>query len=188
MTNGRHGWLVGLLVVALAAMAGCAGGSPSAVGSPFPARPDELRLDQIDPCALLTKTQVQQLGEHAGERRENSDELGSIACLWRNFPEQPDSTYLARLITKRGADYALNSGTGAQVVAIDGFAAVQTTSPYADPKEHCLLLVDVAQGQSLWVQWRTLSTNYPGLTHELACQQAQEAGRLMLGNLRGLSH
>lgn len=187
MTKGWPRWSVGMLVVALATLVGCTGGLPSTGVSRLPARPDDLRLDQVDPCALLTTAQVHQLGVHAGERKPNSDELGSIACLWRNFPEQPDSTYLARLITRRGADYALNSGTGAQVVTIDGFAAVQTTSPYADPKEHCLLLVDVAQGQSLWVQWRTLSNNYPGLTHELACQQAQEAGRLMLGNLRGLS-
>lgn len=188
MRSARFSWVAGSLIVALATLVGCAVDPPPTAGSRLPPRPSELRLDRIDPCSLLTPMQVRQLGVHPGEPGKNTDELGSADCLWRNFPERPDSSYLARLILERGADYALNSGTGAQVVTIDGFAAVQTTSPYADPKEHCLLLVDVAQGQSLWVQWRTLSDDYPGLTHELACRQAQEAGRLMLGNLRELSH
>lgn len=188
MTSRRSGWFVGLLVVAVAGLVGCASAAPPTPASRLPPRPAELRLDQVNPCALLTPAQVHELGVGAGERGENTDELGSIGCLWRNFPEEPDISYLARLIVRRGADYALDSTEPTQVVSIDGFSAVQTTSPYVDPKEHCLLLVDVAQGESLWVQWLTTSPDYPGLTHELACQQTREAGRLMLENLRGLAH
>lgn len=188
MTNGRPGCLVGLILVALAALAGCGHGSPSAGEPRLPARPTDMRLDTIDPCALLTSAQIRQLGVGAGKRRENTDELGSAGCLWDNFPKEPDTSYVARLITKRGADYALGSTEPTQVVTIDGFSAVQTKSPQGDPKDHCLLFVDVAQGESLFVQWLTLSHNYPGLTDQLACEQAREAGRLMLENLRGLSH
>lgn len=188
MTSGRICRLVGLLMVALAALVACAGGSQSDSESRLPTRPTELRLDGVDPCALLTPAQLRQLGVDTGQRGENTDELGSSDCLWRNFPKEPDIGYLARLIVKRGADYALESTEPTQVVTVDGFSAVQTTSPQVDPKDHCLLLVDVAQGESLWVQWRTLSVNYPGMTHERACQQARDAGQLMLENLRGLSH
>lgn len=188
MISRRIRWLVGLLILALAALVSCGGGASSTTGSRLPARPTELRLDGVDPCALLTPAQLRQLGVGTGQRGENTDELGSVDCLWRNFPKEPDIGYLARLIVKRGADYALDSTEPTQVVTIDGFSAVQTTSPQADPKDHCVLLVDVARGESLWVQWRTLSTNYPGMTHERACQQARDAGRLMVENLRGLSH
>lgn len=185
MKSGRSGWLVGLLAVALAALVGCGGESPSTGGSRLPHRPAELRLDGADPCALLTPPQIRQLGVHGGKREENTDELGSVGCLWRNFPDEPDIGYLAQLITKRGADYALGSTEPTQIVTIDGFSAVQTKSPQGDPKDHCLLYIDVAQGQSLMVKWLTLSRNYPGLTDELACQQDREAGRLMVENLRG---
>lgn len=188
MRSNRPSWLVGLVVVALAALVSCAGGPPPAGASRLPSRPAELRLDRIDPCALLTPAQFRQLGVHPGQRAENTDEIGSSDCLWRNFPEEPDIKYLARLITKRGADYVLDSTEPTQVVTIDGFSAVQTKSPQGDPKDHCLLFVDVAQGESLLVQWLTLSDNYPGLTDQFACQQARDAGRLMLANLRGLSH
>lgn len=180
--------MVALPVVALAALVSCAGDPPSTDRSRLPPRPSELRLDSVDPCALLSPAQVRQLGVHTGELAKNTDELGSDDCLWRNFPEQPDTSYLARLIVKRGADYALDSTEPTQVVTIDGFSGVQTKSPQGDPKDHCLLFIDVAPGQSLLVQWLTTSHNYPGLTDELACRQDREAGQLMVENLRGLSH
>lgn len=190
MRRARRGWVVGLMLVsALAAAVGCSSGKPEA-GSPLPARPAELRLDGLDPCALLTRAQTTQLGvPTAGQRATatETDDLGSAGCLWGNFPRQPDTSYLNRLILKRGADAALGSATGARVVILDGYAAVETTSPNVAPTEHCLVLVDVAQGESLWVQWMTSSHGYPGLSRELACQKAELAGRLMLANLRTLA-
>lgn len=184
----RPGWLVGVLALALVGLVGCGGGSAVPGGSRLPPRPTELRLDGVDPCALLTGQQVSALGVSAGVREQNTDELGSADCQWRNSAEEPVVFgYLARLIVKRGADYALDNSTGAQVVTLNGFSAVQTTSPHVNPKEHCLLLIDVAQGESLWVQWMTLPPDYPGLNHEMACQKAQDAGRIMLTNLRGFS-
>lgn len=149
--------------------------------------PAELRLDGVDPCTLLTAAQVRQLGVVAGGRLENTDELGSVGCRWPNSRQSPSSGYVARLLMNRAADSALPGAIGAQVVTIDGFSAVRAAAPGVDPKNHCILVVDVAPGQSLWVQWLTISPNYPGLSHELACQQARDAARLMLSNLRGLS-
>jgi hypothetical protein len=179
--------VVGLvLVVALAAAGGCSSGNQGD-GPQLPARPAELRLDGLDPCALLTPAQASQLGVSAAGGPEADTDAGSVACQWDNFPRQPDTSYLNRLILDRSADTALGSATGARVVMLDGYAAVETTSPNVDPKEHCLLLVDVAQGESLWVQWMTESHGYPGLSRELACQKAEGAGRLMLANLRTLA-
>lgn len=182
--------MVGPLVVALVGIVGpvgCAGEAVAGAGPASVARPAELRLDGVDPCTLLTAAQVRQLGVVAGGRLENTDELGSVGCRWPNSRQSPSSGYVARLLMNRAADSALPGAIGAQVVTIDGFSAVRAAAPGVDPKNHCILVVDVAPGQSLWVQWLTISPNYPGLSHELACQQARDAARLMLSNLRGLS-
>jgi hypothetical protein len=185
----------------LLGLAGCSSGgsSPAPTGtaapvapppstSPFPPRPAELKLDGVDPCALLTAAQQGQLGVEQVGQDNNSDDLGSVACQWGNNGGKPDNRWLARLIVKRGADYASASTTGSQIVQVDGFAAVQTTSPYGDPKTHCILLVDVAQGQSLWTEYDNIAGDYPGINHDVACQLDRKAAELMVQNLRALAH
>jgi len=163
------------------------GPAAPATNSPFPPRPVELRLDGVDPCAVLTSAQEGQLGVKQVGRDNNSDALGSAACQWGNNGKKPDNRWLARLIVKRGADYALTSSTGTQVVQVDGFSAVQTTSPYGDPKTHCILLVDVAQGESLWAEYDNIAGDYPGINHQVACQLTQGAAEFMVQNLRVLA-
>jgi hypothetical protein len=141
----------------------------------------------VDPCALLTADQQAQLGVIKVGREDSSDELGSPACQWANHAK-PDNGWVARLVTRRGAEYAMGSTTGAQVVAVSGFSAVQTSSPYGDPKTHCILVVDVAQGQSLWVQYDNIAGDYPGISHEVACELDRRAAELMVRNLRSLAH
>ena len=183
----------------LVGVAGCGVGSPPAVPPsvapavppaarpPFPPRPTELKLDAVDPCSLLTAAQQAQLEVKQVGREDNSDELGSAACQWDNNGGKPDNGWVARLIVKRGADYALTSSTGTQVVQVDGFSAVQTTSPYGDPKTHCILLVDVAQGESLWAEYDNIAGDYPGINHQVACQLTQRAAEFMVQNLRVLA-
>ena len=191
--------MVAITVMALAGLAGCGTESPSPTGSqpapgsqppsssPFAPRPVELKLDTVDPCALLTGAQESQLGVPVGTRYDNSDELGSSACQWANHAK-PDNRWLVRLIVKRGADYALGSTTGVQVVQIGGFSAVQTAAPYQDPTTNCVLVVDVAQGQSLGVQYGNAAGDYPGINHDVACQLDRKAAELMVQNLRALAH
>jgi hypothetical protein len=187
--------------VLLLGLAGCgSGGSPTAPDVtttpaapppskwPFPPRPAELKLDGVDPCALLTAAQQGQLGVEQVGQDNNSDELGSAACQWGNNGAKPDNRWLARLIVKRGADYALGSTTGVQVVQIGGYSAVQTAAPYQDPNTNCVLVVDVAQGQSLGVQYGNAAGDYPGINHDVACQLDRKAAELMVQNLRALAH
>jgi hypothetical protein len=135
---------------------------------------------------LLTPAEKVELGVQEVGREDNSDELGSVACQWANHA-RPDNRWLARLIVGRSADYAMRSTTGVQVVQVGGFAAVQTAAPYQDPKANCVLVVDVAQGQSLGVQYLNLAGDYPGINHEVACQLDRKAAELMVQNLRGLA-
>jgi hypothetical protein len=94
---------------------------------------------------------------------------------------------LALLQVHQGADYALGSTTAHQLVPLDGFTAVQTTSEGQDPATHCILLVDVAPGQSLWVQFNNSYRDYQGLTHEQSCQFARTFGEDLIQNLRALA-
>jgi Protein of unknown function (DUF3558) len=145
-------------------------------------------MDRVDPCALLNAAQQGELGIEHSQRDDNSDELGSAACLWDNNGGNPDNSWVARLIVKRGADYALASTSAVQVVGIGGFPAVQTAAPYQNPNTNCVLVVDVAQGQSLGVQYGNAAGDYPGINHDVACQLDRKAAELMVQNLRALAH
>jgi len=195
---GAAGAGAALLLAGLTGCGGAAGpappspeppsAAPATTSSPFPPRPVELKLDGLDPCALLNAGQQRQLGVGQVGTYADSDGLGSAACQWGNNGGKPDNRWLVRMIVKQGADYALGSDTGVQVVQVDGFTAVQTAPPYQDPKLNCVLVVDVAPGQSLGVQYANYAGDYPGISHEVACQLDRTAAELMVRNLRTLAH
>ncbi len=161
--------------------------SPAAPNSRLPARPAELRLDAVQPCSLLTPAQERQLGVQPGNLTAGGDEFLSPVCEWSNNFGPPDNGWLARLVTRRGVDYALDSSTGAQVVEVGGFPAVQTAAPNADPKSHCVVLVDVAQGQGLWTQYDNLAGDYPKIDHALACKLTRDFAEMAVANLKTLA-
>jgi hypothetical protein len=187
------------MVAAVLALAGCGGGSsteqPSssaptastAAPSPFPPRPQILSLDAADPCALLTTDQRRQLGVHQESVAASTDALGGKDCSWGSAGV-PQNGYFARVITGHGAEYALGSTTGTRLVEVGGFGAVATAGAYADPNYQCVVVIDVAPGQSLYAEYGNDNKDYPGMTHELACQKATALGVTMLQNLRTLVH
>jgi hypothetical protein len=192
-------WLRGtaalLVIPLLLGLAGCGAddstrngsSNPASSASPLPPRPTELRLDNVNPCALLSDADRGQLKINQGKFSHDEDSTHYAVCQWSNFPTDlgvPDMSYLARLQLHQDADYALGSTTGHQLVQLDGFTAVQTTSDGQDPATHCILLVDVAPGQSLWVQFNNGYGDYEGLTHEQSCQFAQAFGEDLMQNLR----
>ncbi|HZD15561.1 MAG TPA: DUF3558 domain-containing protein [Pseudonocardiaceae bacterium] len=161
--------------------------SAAPTSSPFPPRPAELRLDGVDPCRLLIPANVGQLDVKKVGQHNDADQFGSLDCLWANH-STPDISWLARAIVKQGADYALGNTAPVQVVQVGGFSAVQTSSPYQNANTECILAIDVARGENLWVQFDNRAGDFPGIDHQVACQQASKAAELMLRNLRGLAH
>jgi hypothetical protein len=155
--------------------------------APFPSRPSELRLNGVDPCALLTSAQQGQLGVGQLYLSAEAFDVDGKDCGWGNT-HGPRETYRASTDLRRGAEYALGSATGTQVVQVDGFGAVASTGGSADPAVNCVLLIDVAPGQSLWASYDDSNHDKPGLTHEIACQKAMSAARMMLAKLRALVH
>jgi Protein of unknown function (DUF3558) len=156
--------------------------------SPLPPRPLALQLDGIDPCSLLTPKQGRQFTSVPSRRVADDQEPGTYDCIWSTFPTNPVSNWTASAVLDHGAEYYLGSVTSAQIVQVDGFAAVQTSSNLTDPEKQCLLYVDVAPGQALDVQYINSNGDYPGINHQVACRLASKAAELMVANLRNLVH
>jgi hypothetical protein len=136
----------------------------------------------------LTSTEQAKLGVQQVGKVNDADQFHSLVCDWDNGGGNPDNGWIARAIVKQGADYALGNAAPVQVVQVGGFSAVQTSSPYHDANRQCILAIDVAQGEHLEVDYDNLQGDYPGINHEVACQQASKAAELILQNLRGLVH
>jgi hypothetical protein len=87
------------------------------------------------------------------------------------------------LVTQRAAEFALGSATGARVVTVGGFAAVETRRDDSYPVPfHCVLIVDIAEGQNLWVQYDYDGSTVP-MTKQLACDKAKVAAELAVQTL-----
>jgi len=136
----------------------------------------------------LTPQQARQFTPVPARRVANDQQPGSFDCIWSTFPTNPVNNWTTRAVLDHGAEYYLDSVTGAQLVQVAGFAAVQTSSSLADPEKQCLLYVDVAPGQALDVQYINPNGDYPGINHQVACQLASKAAELMVANLRNLVH
>ena len=197
MSGGRSAWHATLMVGLLFGLAGCAAprvapppasseAAPTPRQSPFPSRPAELPMNGVDPCSLLTEPQLRRLGiEIPGTRADDTDELGSVACAWSNGGK-PDNIWTARLVTRRAAEAALANSAAARVTAVASYGAVETASPDEPAEYNCVLVIDVAQGQSLNVKYNNFRGDYPGITHEIACALDRQAAEMIIGNLRAL--
>jgi hypothetical protein len=195
VTGGVLRWSVAGL--AALCLAGCAGGSAGPPPSPvsatatpprLPPRPATLRLDGLDPCALLTPAQIGQLRVGPGRPQSDQTTPGAIGCAWSSFPTRPTNGWSANAIMDHGVEYYLHSTTGAQVSQVDGFAAVLTTSPFQEPARQCVAAVDVAAEQSLEVRYLNPDGDLPGMNHQVACQLARQVAELMVTNLSNRAH
>jgi hypothetical protein len=188
--------LSGVAAATLVSLAACGGPNPSTtIASPAPSttpaqrglppRPAELRLDGIDPCSLLTDEQRAQLGVNPGVFGASSHRtpLSGDDCSWTNLPRSQDNDYLGRIILDQGAEYALGLEP---LRSVNGFPATTTGSIGTDPAYYCLMLVDVAAGQTLSAQYSNGRHDYPGMNHQLACDKAQELASMMLSTLRAM--
>lgn len=107
---------------------------------------------------------------------------GGQVCMWTRFPEEPQDAYSITGDEGQGAGYAIASTAGARVVNVLGFGAIETQSRGARPDTHCVLLVDVAEGQNLWVQYDYEGSTVP-MTRELACEKARNAAGMAVQTL-----
>lgn len=200
---GWHMWLAWISGLLLCCMAGCGSGTGSAPGSAawassavnsaararvLPPRPVNLPLTGVEPCALLVGSQVSQLGVGPGTPYGSTQE-GDAECVWSTASADPSDAWIARTLVAESAATAL-SDPHAQTVQVEGFPAVQTSDPTADPNHACELYIDVADGQSLLVAYVSGPNPSNGVppAPPLACRKAGQAADLMIQTLKALSH
>jgi hypothetical protein len=148
----------------------------------LPPRPEDLPIEMLDPCTVLSLEQRLRLGVGEGRTTPSKSVPGSLTCQWRRFPEEPQDAYLIAPDPRHGAEYALGSTTGARVVIISGYGAVETQVGSSPQDAHCLLLLDVVAGQNLWVQYDYDGSTVP-MTKQLACDKAKVAAEMAVRTL-----
>ena len=147
----------GLVVLLLASItAGC---TSTSSGEPKPAdtetestgdestRPQEIKLDDVDPCALLPEADYEAYYLDEPGKPEQGDR-GEDQCIWFG-----DVGYMGlSLVTFEGVEAQEDRyGQMEPTEPIDGFPAFTLTLP-EDEENACFVLVDVADGQNLKVQ------------------------------------
>jgi hypothetical protein len=180
--------LVGVALLGVLAMAGCAEPTTTSAAAPAPAaaslppRPRELPLNGIDACSVITSPLRSQLGVSSRmDRNRPADNLNSSDCEWTNFPAEPQLALSVRLVLNQGIEPYL-SQPGAQVITVSGFGAVQLPALPANPEQGCTVRLDVASGQSAWVSY-TSDSPIPGRTYDEMCARARAAAASVLAQL-----
>lgn len=123
---------------------------PPATSAPqLPPRPQELRIDGVDPCTLLDPQQRRRLGVDSEPRAGGGSSRGEPACSYSHLSSEPFYSINVATVPFEGAQVWL-SGTrnvDARILDVAGFGAVQTR--VAGDDSDCSVLVDVAEGQTV---------------------------------------
>lgn len=184
MCGVLRGWLV-VATAVLCLAAGC-----TVTGTPVAApvtsdRPREIRLDGIDPCTLLTEEQKKELGLDRPPVGVTGFDPGynGVTALCTIRGEQP------RAITV-GVTLVVNVGIGRYTpdavratltpVWVRGFPGLVVV-----PNEHpefCVVVVDVADGQLLDIQFRDGGSSETVPQPDL-CAGAEQAADLVMSSL-----
>jgi hypothetical protein len=153
-----------LLIVASVMISGCSAaavpGSPSpapaaeSAGLDLPARPREIRLDDIDPCSLLTAEQRTEIGftDDLVAYTGTAPGFEGPACALQGF--EPRAVTLGILLSLEN-DISVLTAPGASrgqltPISVEGFPAVLARPTITS---FCAVDVDVADGQFLDVQF-----------------------------------
>jgi hypothetical protein len=184
------GVLAALLCVLVAACAveGTSEPAPSAESGSggvveLPPRPREVRLDGVDPCSLLTEEQRAELGLDARPMFTEAPiglyPGGDVpACDIGGFEPRAVATGIS-LVTSVGIDRFTSGELAAEIrpIFVAGFpAVVAVPTRYSD---YCTVVVDVAPGQLVDVQFAT-GGRQPPIPQPQLCRDAEiVAGEVM---------
>lgn len=154
----------------------------------LPPRPREIRVDDLDPCTLLTAEQRAELGLDQAPVLDvaPSGFYGGVTqlCSIRRL-DQPGYALAVQLSITAGVEAWLRPGVPADAVPIDvrGFPALEVRSRLL--RDICTVAVDVTPGQALDV----LVSNggeTPVATQDRLCERARQAADLTMTTLQRL--
>ncbi|MFS8098271.1 DUF3558 domain-containing protein [Lentzea alba] len=150
----------------------------------LPKRPAELKVNNVDPCKLLSAAQMDQIkiAEADPEQSTVIDGTAMPGCFYSN---NLTYSYIAVVATNKGVDYWLRSGGNvtAEVVNVAGYGAAQVKLIGVD-NANCAVAVDVAEGQQLFMNYKPDSENKE--TQQQLCDKAKKAAGLALETLKTL--
>jgi len=156
----------------------------------LPPRPKEIKIDSVDPCALLTKPQSSELKvDKAKAGTSKSDAYpGAKECVFSVFRQEPYYDYAILLVTSEGVDSWFTKKRNAEVkeAAVEGFGAAVFHFPGTSDKNafECTTAVDVADGQQLQVDMHLTSRG--AFTQDQICQMSEEAAAMAVTTLQTL--
>ncbi|MEU5696042.1 DUF3558 domain-containing protein [Actinosynnema sp. NPDC020468] len=147
-------------------------------------RPKELKLDNVDPCKVLTSAQMAQLSVVTAERNDGTvvDTGKTPLCDYASAGAQT-TAYGVGLITSVGIDYWTGNGNyTATPTLINGYSAL--TIALAGVQDACAVAIDVADGEQLYVDFRPIGKKP---SQDQMCQNAKKAAELALVTLPTLA-
>ncbi len=155
-----------------------------AKASALPARPAELNLQGVDPCALLTDPQLDQLKINS-KPRAAAEPIDGPTCVLDADAAQPFHSYYVRTITADVEEWFTgkrrkNSMT-TEPTAVGGFPAIKNHRDAGTPAD-CETLVGVARGQTLAV--RAVAVTAGAFTMPQLCEMSAQAADSALQTLK----
>jgi hypothetical protein len=184
-------------VLALVTLSACTSGGETGKANPdssgtstpqsadkLPARPAELKLNNVDACKLLTAAQMDQikLAKAAPQQSKVVDSTPLPACYYSN---NLSYAYIVVPATNKGVDYWLGGGGNvtSEVVDVAGYGAAEIKFIGVENVD-CAVAVDVAEGQQLYLSYKPDSKDKE--TQQQMCDKAKKAAGLALETLKTL--
>lgn len=147
----------------------------------IPPRPREIRLDDVDPCAVLSEEQRLRLSLDNPPSAYVESSFGNAkACTMRS--NISGNVVRLALVTAEGIGVWLdeNAQVDARPTTVGGFPGLTVRTPGMD--QVCNVEVDVAEGQFLDVMFRD-GGNETRTTQDTLCLGAQRAAEAVIAAL-----
>ncbi|NKQ55918.1 DUF3558 domain-containing protein [Amycolatopsis sp. K13G38] len=162
--------------------------TPAGAGSGLPARTKDLSLRDVDPCKLLTDTQLNQLKENGAPRLvDRASWRDGPTCAFDVDAAQPSYTYYLETVPNYGIEDWVGgthhkTSMTQQPVDVPGFPALVIYRP-SQGIQDCETLVGVGDGQTLRAQ---MAPDNSSFTQQQLCDMSTTVAKMAVETLETL--